>query len=274
MKRPGEKASRDWLKRYEAKYIIPRKMMKKVREFIKPFCKADTHCGTTFPPEYTITTLQLDTADYALHLAKEREALNRFKLRVRTYGKIGSAPVFTEVKSKFGSVIVKNRAKIPFDQWSEDLIFGLEIPVSLKTERQINDFLHFKRLVWETQSRPMALVRYVRESYVGTVDHYARVTMDHKLEYQITDSWTDFGKNSLWRNMDSSEAQGFGLDYSGVVLELKTLDHTPIWIQDMVERFELKKCGNCKYSTAIWREGAFRGYPHTHAFTEETLATL
>jgi hypothetical protein len=98
--------------------------------------------------------------------------------------------------------------------------------------------------------------------------------MDRKLQYQMTNSWTDFGRSGTWRCMDSTEAQGFGFPYSGVVLELKTLAHTPTWIQDMVERFELKKNGNCKYSTAIWREGAFRGYPSTSAFTEEVLSAL
>ncbi len=274
MFRKRKRAKKDWLTRYEAKYIIPRKLVPQIREFIEPFCKADPHTETDFPPEYTITTLQLDTHDFALHHAKEREALKRFKLRIRTYGDIGSAPIFTEVKSKLGNIIIKNRASIPFDQWSADLVFGLELPRSLKKDRAVTDFLQFKRLVWETQAIPMVLVRYIRESYIGIIDHYARVTMDRKLEYQITNSWTDFGKSGLWRSMDSTEAQGFDLPYSGVVLELKTLAHTPTWIQDMVERFELRKSGNCKYSTAIWREGAFRGYPQTHGLTEEILATV
>lgn len=265
---------KDWLTRYEAKYIIPHELVPQIRKFLQPFCKADPHARKKFPPEYTITTLQLDTRDFALHHAKEWEALNRFKLRIRTYGDLGSAPIFTEVKSKLGNVIIKNRAAIHFDEWSDDTVFGLELPKSLKKDKAVSDFLQFKRLVWETQAVPKVLVRYIRESHVGDIDHYARVTMDRKLQYQVTDSWTDLGRSGLWRSMDSSEAQGFGLAYSGVVLELKTLAHTPIWIQDMVERFELKKSGNCKYSTAIWREGYFRGYPHTHGFTEEILATV
>ena len=274
MFRKRKRAKKDWLTRYEAKYIIPRSTVPLIREFIQPFCKADPHTKIDFPPEYLITTLQLDTRDFALHHAKEWEALNRFKLRVRIYGEIGESPVFTEVKSKFGTTIIKNRVAIPFDQWSPDTVFGLELPKCLKKDREVHDFLQFKRLVWETQAKPMALIRYIRESYVGTVDHYARITLDRKLQYQMSDSWTDFGKSGLWRSMDSSEAQGFGLPYSGVVLEIKTLAHTPIWVQDMVERFELKRSGNCKYSTAIWREGSFRGYPHTHGFTEEILATV
>jgi SPX domain protein involved in polyphosphate accumulation len=261
----------DLVTRYESKYIIPRKMVPEIRAFIAPFCAPDPY-GRGFPPEYTITTLQLDTPDYDLHYAKEREALTRFKLRVRTYGEIGSSPVFAEVKSKLEETIVKSRAKIPFGVWGKDLMFGVRIPACFKNEQQEIDFLQFKRLVWELRARPVALVRYVRESYVGTVDRYARVTFDRKLQYQMTESWTDFGVGGVWRGMDSAEAQGFGLPYSGVVLEVKTLSHTPVWVMDLVERFQLKKQGNCKYSTALWREGVFCGYPETNSAVLEALA--
>lgn len=259
--------------RYEAKYIIPRSLIPQIRAFIAPFCVPDPYGRGTYP-EYTITTLQLDDYEFSLHEAKVREALTRFKLRLRTYGEIGSAPVFAEVKAKLDQTIVKTRSAIPFEVWSKELVFGVKVPSCFKSVRQEVDFLQFKRLVWELDARPVLLVRYVRESYVGAVDRYARVTFDHKLQYQMTDSWTDFGRGGEWRKMDSSEAQGFGLAYSGVVLEVKTLSHMPVWVLDLVERFQLKKCGNCKYSTALWREGLFRGHPETNEAAAEAMAQL
>lgn len=263
----------DLVTRYEAKYIIPRELVAGIRAFIGPFCSPDPHAAGT-PPEYTITTLHLDDPYYSLHRAKEREAARRFKLRVRTYGAIGSSPVFAEVKAKLDDVIVKARSEIPFPQWSPELVLGVRLPACFKTQHQELDFLQFRRLVWELGARPVVLVRYLRESYVGKVDWYARVTFDRRLEYQVTDSWTDFGRSGLWRCMDSTEAQGFGLPYSGVVLEVKTLSDMPVWVMDMAERFQLQRCGNCKFSTAIWREGLFRGHPATNAATAEALAML
>jgi len=268
-----KQVQRDLVTRYESKYIIPRSLVSEVREFIRPFCVADPHAHG-IPPEYTITTLQLDAPDLALHYAKEREAIRRFKLRVRTYGEIGSAPVFVEVKAKLESTIVKTRVAVPFKTWSKELVLGVALPSCFRNERQEVDFLQFKRLTWELGAVPVLLVRYVRESYVGAVDRYARVTFDHKLQYQMTDSWTDFGRSGLWRGMDSTEAQGFGLDYSGVVLELKTLSHLPLWVIHLIERFQLSKCGNCKYATALWREGLFRGYPETNEEANEALARV
>lgn len=264
---------RDLVTRYEAKYIIPRSLIPQVRRFIEPFCMPDPYSHGT-PPEYMITTLQLDDPDYSLHYAKEREVLTRFKLRARTYGVIGSSPVFAEVKAKLEQTIVKARATIPFDLWSKELVFGVHLPPCFKSEKQEVDFLQFKRLVWELGARPVLLVRYVRESYVGIVDRYARVTFDRKLEYQMTDSWTDFGRSGRWHKMDSTEAQGFGLPYSGVVMEVKTLSHMPVWVVDMVERFQLKKKGNCKYSTGLWCEGRFRGYPETNEEAADCMAQL
>ena len=87
------------LERHEAKYIIHPDQMPAIRDFIRPFCVADDNAEGGLP-EYLVTTLQLDTPDLALYYAKERETLNRFKLRVRTYGTDGDCPVFLEINAK------------------------------------------------------------------------------------------------------------------------------------------------------------------------------
>ena len=263
----------DSVTRFEAKYVIPRENVPAIRAFIQPFCKPDPYTHGD-PPSYTITTLQLDDPYYSLHTAKETEAVRRFKLRVRTYGEIGSSPVFAEVKAKLEETIIKTRVMIPFAFWNKEMVFGVRLPDFFRSGLEEIDFLQFKRLVWELGAEPKALVRYVRESYVGTVDRYARVTFDRKLEYQMTDSWTDFGRGGAWRGMDSSEAQGFGLSYSGVILEVKALSYTPMWVMDMVKRFQLHKKGNCKYSTAIWRDSLFRRLPGTSDAAAEMLAMM
>lgn len=266
-------ATGDIVSRYESKYIIPRSLVAEIREYVRPFCEPDPNTRGD-PPEYLITTLQLETPQYALHYAKEDELDARFKMRVRTYGEIGSAPIFAEIKAKFERTIVKARACVPFNQWNEALIYGTRVPPIFKNKKQEIDFLKFRRVVWETGARPETLVRYTRESYIGVVDDYVRITFDRKLQYQRTDSWTDFGRSGIWRGMDSCTAQGFGLPYSGVVLEVKTYNTVPTWVVELVKRFDLKRSGNCKYSTAIWREGAFFGYPSTNAAQQAVLTSF
>lgn len=248
----------DIVNRYESKYLVPIELLPEVRRFIRPFVKRDSN-GVGLYPEYTITTLQMDTPSLALHHAKEWEVLDRFKLRVRTYGEIGVNPIYAEIKAKYRDTIVKHRAQIPFDLWGRDLVMEPFLPNIFVNEKQEIDFLRFKMVAQEIGAIPVMLVRYRRESYVGTLDHYLRVTFDTHLEYQMTNSWTDFGRTGLWRNMDSGDAQN--RERSCVVMELKTLDETPMWIMHMVEKFQLVKGGNCKYSTGLWREGLFRQIP-------------
>ena len=266
-------AAADIVSRYESKYIIPRSQVAGIREFVRPFCEPDPNTHGD-PPEYVITTLQLETPNYALHYAKEDELDARFKMRVRTYGEIGSAPIFAEIKAKFERTIVKARACVPFKEWNTSLIYGTRVPPIFKNKKQEIDFLKFRRVVWETGARPETLVRYTRESYIGVVDDYVRITFDRALQYQRTDSWTDFGRSGIWRSMDSCTAQGFGLPYSGVVLEVKTYNTVPTWVIELVKRFDLKRSGNCKYSTAIWREAAFTGYPATNAAQQAILSAI
>jgi hypothetical protein len=245
---------RNIINRYESKYLIPPAVVPEMRAWMAPFVVRDPY-GKGEPSEYSITTLQLDTPDLSFHSAKEVEALNRFKLRVRTYGEIGSSPIFTEIKAKYRHTIVKTRAQIPFAAWSERLVLDEALPDIFVSEQQEIDFLNFKRIVWQLGAVPKLLVRYVRESYLGTGLDYLRITFDRRLEYQPTTSWTDFGRSGTWFPMDSGEAQGE--ENSSIVMEIKTLEQVPTWVLHLIETFDLQKTGNCKYSTGVWKEGCF-----------------
>ena len=258
------------LDRHEGKYIIPRRMMPEIREYIRPFCAPDPN-GKGDPPEYTVTTIQLDSPNLALHHAKEYEALNRFKLRVRTYGEPGSSRVFLEVKRKIRGTIVKSRTSIPFEAWGRDLVYNPRLALEFKSPKEEIGFLEFVRLAREIGARPVVIVRYIRESYFSRNDRYARVSFDRNLQYQPTDSWTSWGQGRHWYNMDSALCQNKQYSFSGVVLELKTLSDTPRWMIDMVKHFSLARTGNCKYSTAIWQEALFRGSPALPAYGIELL---
>jgi hypothetical protein len=244
------------LDRHEAKYIIHPGLVPQIREFIRPFCAPDPH-GKGDPPEYTITTIQFDTPDMSLHYAKLFEAVARFKLRVRTYGVPGENPVYLEIKRKVRGTIVKSRAKVPFEAWGEGLMRDTKLKLSFKSRGEENCFFDFVRLVRETGARPVLLVRYIRESYFGVADSYARVTFDRKLEYHPTSSWNDWGATGRWIPMDGALIQNKANAFSGIILEIKTLSDAPQWMVDLVMQFSLERTGNCKYCTAVWQESFF-----------------
>jgi len=244
------------LDRHEFKYLIPSSLVPKIREYIRPFCRPDSFTNGD-PPEYVTTTLQFDTPDLAIHRAKINEAHGRFKLRARIYGEAGSSPVFMEVKRKFGKTIVKTRAKIPFEEWGEELVKSTRLNLSFKSQKEENGYLDFVRLVRQTGARPVVLVRYTREPYTGLNEPYARVTFDRRLLYQPTTSWTSWGRGSCWRCMDTPFAQNKNYPFSSTILEIKTLSDAPQWMMDLIVKFNLETTGNCKYSSAIWQESLF-----------------
>ncbi len=59
----------------------------------------------------------------------------------------------------------------------------------LGTEKDNANLMEFCRLCGEIGARPRMLIRYIRESYFGENDDYARVTIDRRLTYRPTDSW-------------------------------------------------------------------------------------
>lgn len=240
--------------RHEAKYLIHPSLVPQIREFIRPFCVDDPN-GEGTPPEYTVTTLQLDSAALDLHYAKENEAINRFKMRIRSYDKPG-CPRFLEIKRKLRGTIAKSRVMIPQDLYGDDL-FTRKRTIPFRSKADMMTFHNFLRLRDELDLRPVVFIRYRRESYMGANEAYSRLTFDRRLSYRRTRSY-DFPKpTDRFRSMDSATA--LNRPYSGVILELKTFRDVPLWMSELTERFSLNRIGFCKYSTAMKLESLFYG---------------
>ncbi len=251
------------LERYEAKYLINPALVPEIREFIQPFCLPDPHAVGGALPEYVITTIQLDTPDLALYRAKEREAIARFKLRIRTYGTDGRCPIFLEIKRKIRGVIVKSRATIPAEYWGPDLILSPGRWIPFRSRLEELHYLNFVRIVREIGARPTIQIRYLREAYLGRNDRYARLTFDRRLQYR---PWfrLDFGLNEDgWYHFDSELV--FNRPYSAVILELKTFSDAPLWMVDLAERFDLQRVGFSKYFAAMRLESLYRGAVYSAA---------
>lgn len=272
---PSRKDIKDKIiERFEQKYIIHPRLVPKIREYIQAFCIPDPN-GQGKIPEYGVTTLQLDTSTMDLALAKERKTFARFKLRIRTYGKGGSAPVFLELKRKVGGVIIKSRAKMTMEQYKGDnngrpiVLYPEECPL-LNTPIDNHNFLEYSRIARQIEARPKMLIRYIRESYFGANDDYARLTFDRRVCYRPTRKWTIPGLEDSkgWRTMDSQT--GLNRPFAGYIFELKAMRNAPRWMLELVERFNLTTTGFCKYATAWRLETLFRGFSYDSASQNTT----
>ncbi len=246
--------------RHELKYLVPADIVPDLRFFVQPFCIPDGQASGD-PPEYQITTLQLDTIDHALHSAKERKFLNRFKLRVRSYGEIGMQPAFLEIKRKLESRVIKSRCRLEPGVFGEDFSLDGALPEGL-SNRDRETYFEFARLVKQMDARPQILIRYIRESWVGLRESSVRATFDRALEYAVTDRWS-LNNPKRWLRMDSGTA--FGVPFAPAILELKCSHDLPFWMQDMIRFFSLNRKGICKYSTAVRLESLFEGNVYSQA---------
>lgn len=248
--------------RYEMKYLVDVRLREPIQQFVSLFCEADPFSRST-PPTYSVVTLQFDSPWGGLYLGKDDKAMNRFKLRARTYGSDGKAPLFLEIKRKLGDVVVKSRAV--FDNgWGdlEGLILGDRMSPLLRHGSDMA-FLEFRRLIQELGAAPVLRLRYDRESYVSGNDLYARVTFDSAMEYHPQRAWTLDGRETAWKKMDTGTAMN--RSFPTFVLELKTTDQMPSWMAELIERFNLTRTDFCKYATAVRLESLHKGFMYTDA---------
>lgn len=249
------------IERHEAKYIVPSHLLPEIRRHIQPYVFPDKN-GVGEYPRYLVRTIQLDSRDLSLHYAKEVEQLNRFKLRIRTYGTDGKAPYFLEIKRRLGDLIVKSRSIVKPGDYGADLFTRPSRYVPFANERENVNYLDFLRLSQEIGAQPVTMIQYQRESYMGRVEDYARITFDTNICYRMGSSYNFNAVNSNpLRHIDTYT--GLRTDYSAFILELKSKMGIPRWLMDVVRTFNLTRVGFCKYSAALRLESLSAGYQYS-----------
>ena len=105
--------------RYEYKYVIPDSLSQPIRDYIVCYTHPDKFTSNSRNSGYIIRSLYLDSPNLTFHRAKEQKALNRLKLRIRTYGTQGDGPIFFEIKRKIKGVIHKRRVQVQEPSWAQ-----------------------------------------------------------------------------------------------------------------------------------------------------------
>ena len=243
--------------RYECKYVIPEHLHDQIVDFVQCYSHPDTFTESSKDNRYVITSLYLDSPDMICHQAKELKSLNRFKLRIRTYGEEADGPVFFEIKRKIKGVIFKRRVQTRRSSWME-CEYGSDKLLKDPNARNVDVMSEFVELAERYNMGPAMLVRYTREAYESDIDTYGRVTFDRKIASHFPEGYRLQTDGSGWFSLDDPIAMG-GLA-TGTVLELKFANRAPMWMTDLVQRFRLQMRGFSKYSTAI-NQGLDYYYP-------------
>ncbi|WP_081111740.1 polyphosphate polymerase domain-containing protein [Bdellovibrio bacteriovorus] len=234
------------LERYELKYLIPFSMVEPISRYVESFCDLDYYSQISHDGFYTINSLYFETPSFYFLRHKDNQT-GRYSLRVRSYGDQPKAPYYFETKEKIGDFSKKRRGKVPIENWGE-IITDPSKPQSFDPEEDTH-LQYFLGLTRTYGANPTILTQYRRKAYISNIDDYARVTFDRFMRYREE---TEYNVNPAAAPMLNYDHPGaFGQPGMNVVLELKCERKIPVWIVDLIRRFNLVRGGFSKFEGSM-----------------------
>lgn len=233
--------------RHEIKYLIPFSLVEPISRYVEMYCDLDPYSAKSPDGFYLINNLYFDTENFEFLERKNENVANRFNVRARSYGEDPVPPYFLEVKQKLGDMTRKIRAKVFDDKWPDLVINGPSAEDLAKYEpkerRNLETFIH---TVQSYRAEPKVFTQYRRKAYASHLDEYARVTFDRDLRYSRMDEYNLHPPKDRMNHYDDPLV--FDLDeQSKIILELKSNKEVPLWMLDIVRRFDLQCTGFSKY---------------------------
>ena len=224
------------IERFEYKYRISKTEYHQIKNAILTYMDLDEYTLRAEGKKYLVKSLYLDTHDFEAYTDKCYGDYSRIKCRIRSYHDAFSdeMPISVELKTRKGLHMKKYSV----------FVKGKEYEKFLKTrhwpERNCQALSEFERLVHLKFLRPKTVVRYKREGLVPKGREDFRVTFDHSVESVSSDCL--FPKKPIFKGHDH---------HKGIVLEIKTLDVIPSWLQRIIQQFGLRAISNSKYGQSI-----------------------
>ena len=243
------------IERYELKYVIPYSLVEPISDYLAPYCAYDHHSMAYADRFYPVNSLYFDTPNHRFLKQRMYGVDRRFNMRVRAYGDGEEGPYFAEIKFKSATSVKKFRATLQATEWpgflSQD---SQSLDLSNRGDKENISRQTFMLLAEAYAIEPKIFTCYRRRAFLSLIDEYARVTFDINMRYRPQDPLhaTDlYSLNSSHGciNYDTETIYDDEAQYnSNVVLELKaTIGAVPVWMIELIRRFELKQVGFSKY---------------------------
>lgn len=244
------------LERYELKYLIHESMVEPISRYVEHFCVMDYFSEISHDKFYTINSLYFESPTYHFMRAKENQTA-RFSLRVRSYGDHPKAPFYFETKQKIADFSKKRRGRVPVKNW-QDLFLDPSRTYEGFAPENDPHLQYFLGLTRTYNAHPMILTQYRRKAYLSTVDDYARVTFDKALRYRPETDYNVIPTDETMLNYDHPDT--FGQPGVNVILELKCERKIPVWIVDLIRRFDLTRGGFSKFEGSMRECYSLQGF--------------
>lgn len=240
--------SQERFERYELKYYIHPDEMVWVRRMIDPFMHIDKYANGHRDGRYIVRSIYFDTPGMRFYHEKDAGTKNRRKLRVRTYNQFHHDAVsFLEIKRKYGNAILKERVRLP---WSDALTLlkysnNCAGPKVLQeadlTHASMVSVQRFLSLMDLLSLRPVVLVVYDREAYVGNENSRIRVTFDCDVRSAIEPTLAEIFEDRDLRRLTNRKQ----------ILEVKFDGAMPAWLRPVTARLNRSHQAISKYCHGI-----------------------
>lgn len=252
--------------RYEYKYFVPNNKMEMLRNMIAPFVKYDKFAEKMPNHQYTVRSIYFDTPEYNCYFEKLEGIKHRKKFRLRGYNLPDqeNGKVFFEIKRKYEDPIMKNRAPSEYEL-AQDMFNGFNfndyLPDKIKYPLAEDNLKRFFYHYHADRLRPVVLVIYEREAFLGIHDEGIRVTFDKNLRSVAFPAIDElYNEDRVRRSLKDK-----------FILEVKFNDHYPAWMKSIVGMVGLKRQSASKYVISIKTHNFVKPQRLTSIYSRSTI---
>lgn len=230
--------------RLEYKYLVPLCLIDELRAAMMPYVCYDAFCRDRPQRQYTVRSIYYDNRRFDCYYEKFDGFRLKKKLRIRGYNTPQpDSIVFLEIKRKQEDFISKSRAPVRWQQVGK-LFGGYDSsgllpfePGSAAAEAASRFFYNYHR----RRMLATVLIAYEREAFFGRFDPMLRLTFDKNVRSRM---YPQLGALFEDREMKFVMPESF-------VFELKFYMRLPLWVRDLIRRFELQRLAISKYAMGI-----------------------
>jgi hypothetical protein len=221
------------------KYVADRRLVENFRTQLAARLDRDPHGIDGF---YPIWSRYYDTRDLRFYWEKIDGERFRRKLRIRHYGTPDAlteeSQVWVEIKQRVNRVTQKRRVRLAYAD-ALRLCDGQEPETWDATDRPVIEEMLV--LTGQLQLRPVTVVGYVREAYLGRDEEGGlRVTIDSRVRGRDRDL-----------DLRSPSEHRFIVQPHLSVVEIKVNERVPYWLTELVARNNLSITRISKYCQSV-----------------------
>lgn len=227
--------------RHEVKFLVDLQSAEGLFRDLESFCDFDSHTDET--NSYEIASVYYDTADLRFYLDREESVGYRRKIRLRSYNKDGQATaLFIEIKEKHKNLVAKKRINLKSRRILDLGIAHNTLPLDLVIQ-ELEDSAEAREMDYLNERLdlfPVVLVRYVRKPLVSKTEHDLRITLDTKIT----------AGGEFLPKFDAEKEKYICQPHLGV-LEVKTNQSIPLWLQSIMRKYPFRHTRFSKYCLGV-----------------------